>query len=84
MDEETGSRNGEKMNEFMDYYQKIPDLKLYIRFFNGRWIINVTAPARTEFHGSMEAAHGMDMDREKAFLMALDGLKNYVKGAILS
>ena len=71
------------MNEFMDLYQKIPNLRLYIRYFNGRWIINVTAPERMETHGCMEAAHGMDQDREKAFLMALQGLKNYVKGEIL-
>jgi len=72
------------MEEFMNFFQKIPELRLYIRYYNGRWIINVTAPAKTEFHGSMEAAYGMDMNRNKAFEMALNGLKNYVKGEILT
>lgn len=71
------------MNEFMETFRKIPGLQLFIRFHNERWWINVTHPNRSDKHGTMEAAYGMDFDREKAFKMALDSLNNYIKQEVL-
>ena len=71
------------MIEFMETFKKIPGLHLFIRFHNECWWIDVTAPDTSEKHGTLQAAHGMDFDREKAFKMALDSLKNYIKQEVL-
>lgn len=70
------------MIEFMETFRKVPGLQLFIKFHNERWWIEVTAPDRSEKYGTMEAGHGMDQDREKAFLMALDGLNKFIKSEV--
>ena len=71
------------MIEFMETFRQVPGLQLFIKFHNERWWIDVTAPDTSEKHGTMQAAHGMDFDREKAFKMALDSLNNYIKQEVL-
>lgn len=82
MVKETGSRNGEAMNEFFEVFGKIPNLKLFVKVHNDRWLVDVTYPSKDEKHGDMEAAHGMDFDRDKAFRMALDALNNFIKSEV--
>lgn len=70
------------MEEFFKVFAKVPNLKLFVKIHNERWLINVTYPSQDEKHGDMEAGYGMDQDREKAFLMALDGLNKFIKSEV--